>query len=140
MVSELRNQQKLARLGLNRVGREITIFRSDGNATENKYNKITDGDKTWSQVAVETGRLTYQSMSERATEASVMGGRVDTEQPLIMLRDDTEAREGDRIVFEGFGDGLFGDDTFDNSKSFTLDERVPMDVFILYKAGLVQDG
>lgn len=137
MAGEVLTGRKLFRVALNRTGETVTIYRADGTATENKYGKIEDGDRTFSKVTSEVGRLTYESMEERPTESRVQGGRVNTESPIILFRDDTQAREDDRVVFDGFGDGSFGSDVFGDARTYTLDERVPRDNYVAFKATLV---
>jgi len=107
-----------------RTGNEATIRRPDGNATENRYGKVTDTDVTYSAQATERFRRIYQTESEPGSEQFVAGGRVSDEEPGIAARYNTVAQEGDRLLFE-------------DGNEYTLDSRVDRDTHVEFRTTLV---
>lgn len=91
---------------------------------EDRYGKVNDTDKVFLDIGQGTAYRIYPSMEERASEASTLGGRIDTESPRIAFPRDTIAEEDDRV---GFPDG----------RKFVLDERVPMETHYEFRATLV---
>lgn len=109
-----------------RVGSEVQILRADQQATENRYGKVSDTDRTFSQVATEHARRMYESRGDEPQQQLVTGGRLDQETPIVAFKHDTEAEEGDRVEFP---DGT----------QYSLDRRVPKDTHVEYRTTMIQE-
>jgi len=107
-----------------RTGNEADILRPDGQATENRYGKVSDGDVNYTVEDTETFRRIYQSEVERGSEQLVIGGRLDDEEPRIAARHDTGAQEGDRLQF---ADG----------STYSLESRIGRDTHVEFRTTLV---
>lgn len=115
---------RLAHLMFRRTGSPVEIHRADGNATENKYGKISDVDQTYSKVADEYAKRMYGSYGERSREGSVEGGRVSEENARVAMMRDTEAQVDDHVIFP-------------DGSEYALDARVPRETHYEFKTTLV---
>lgn len=109
-----------------RIGKEVSITRPDQTATENQYGKVSDGDRTYSQVTTEHARRIYAQEGNEPQQQIVSGGRLSQETPRIAFKNDTQAQEGDRVTFPG-------------GNTYELDEQVPKDTHIEYRATKLQE-
>lgn len=126
MSLHLDSKRQHAEVVINRVGHDVTIERPDGSTTENKYNKRSSTDVTYTQVAQEVGRRLYRRDSDQPNEGGVSGGRVDTDNPRIALPFQTAAEEDDRVTFQN------------DNRTYVLDERIYYDTHAEFRATLVQ--
>lgn len=110
-------RERTADVALSRFGTEITIRRPDGTATLNEYGKIEDSDESYTQVATEFAVRWYRARDDYPGEATVDGGRVDTENPWLFLAADTQASEDDRVEFS------------DTGQVYVVDEMIPRQAY-----------
>lgn len=83
-----------------RVGRNITIRRPDGNASQNIFGKTPDTDKTFSTHSTDEYAYRFtQRDSEQLGGVRHQGGQIDSQEPRIMLGYDTDVQPGDLIDF-----------------------------------------
>lgn len=111
---------------LHRIGSEATIRRYDENAAVNQYGKVSDTDRTFSDLTTEYARRVYNSNTDRDSQQLVQGGRLDEDTPRIALTYDTQAQEDDRVVFP-------------DGQEYALDKKVPRDTHTEFRATLIQD-
>lgn len=117
------------RVALHRIGEPVTIEESDDPAT-NDYGKVEDEDRTWSEVEPNQKHVAhriYTGSDGRPNEVQVLGGRVDTDAPLIAFAADTVAKEGDHI-------------TFPDGETYSLDDTVPYRAYTAFRSTLLTDG
>ena len=107
-----------------RTGNEAAILRPDGSATENRYGKTSDGDRTYSAQGTEKFRRIYPYERERGSQQQVSGGRLDDEDPQIIAHYDTIAQEGDRLRFP-------------DGQEYNLDSRASRDTHVKFQTTLV---
>lgn len=117
-------KQRLGRVILNRVGKQVDVLRADGSATENKYGKIEDDERSYDVVGQETARRIYANESDRPGEADVTGGRLDSENPRILFGSGADVTDDDRVRFP-------------DNKVYVLDEEAPLDTHTSYRVTLV---
>lgn len=111
---------------LYRVGKEVDIARPDNVATENRYGKLSDQDRSYSDVDTEYARRMYNSGGQRDSQQLVQGGRLDQDTPRIAFMYDTVAQEGDRA-------------TFPSGQTYSLDKRIDRDTHVEFRATLIQE-
>lgn len=122
------SQGRLGKVMLKRVGVEGDITRPDGTATENRYGKIEDGDRTWADVATERVYPTYGGDNDLPSEARTTGGRINRESPTLAFATDTAAQEDDRVTMS------------DTGRTYVLIEKIPHELYTAYRANLVNDA
>lgn len=117
---------ELVKVMLNRVGMSADIDRPDGSASENKYGKIEDGDITWQSVGTETLYRQHLGSNDQPREESVVGGRVDRENPVVIAGRDTDVQEDDRL-------------TFSDGRRYRVDQKMPRQTHNEFRCTLI-DG
>lgn len=108
---------------LERVGRDATFY-SASEPAENKYGRQSDTDVTYTKEAVAPAYRVYDSGNDRANEASVLGGNVDIDSPVIAFPLDISASEGWKLQFP-------------DGKEYVLDEQVADRTHHEFRATLV---
>jgi hypothetical protein len=111
---------------LYRIGHEVTIRRYDENAAVNQYGKVSDTDRTYSDLTTEYARRVYNSNTDRDSQQLVQGGRLSEDTPRIAFTHDTAAEADDRVVFP-------------DGQTYVLDKEVPRDTHMEFRATLLQD-
>lgn len=109
-----------------RVGSPVSVLRAEQTATENRYGKVNDTDRTFSEVGNEHARRLYESSGNEPQQQLVTGGRLSQESPRIAFKHDTIAEEGDRVRFP-------------SGTEYVLDERVPRDTHVEYRSTMIQE-
>lgn len=109
---------------LKRSGNVVSVYRADGTASETKYHKTSDTDKTYSKIGEELGFRSYANDNAEPGYGEVTGGRVDTDSPRIALMAETDAQEGDRIEFP-------------DGKRYALDELIDRKAYSLFRSTLI---
>lgn len=109
-----------------RTGNEVTIKRDDGTASENRYGKVSDNDRTFSTVDTEYARRLYNSRGNRDSQQIVEGGRLDEDTPRIAFKHDTAAQENDHV-------------TFPSGQTYSLDKKSQRDTHTEFRATLLQN-
>lgn len=114
----------LAEIAFRRSGDIANVLREDGTATENKYGKVSDTDKSYSKVGETVAKLMYGSYDERRREDSVQGGKVRMETPRVAVPKDSIAQEDDLVEMP-------------DGERFQLDAKVTRETHNEFKATLL---
>lgn len=82
-----------------RSGTTADILQPDNNAPSNEYGKTDQSQAAFTKVAEEPARRVYNTRDDFPSNAYASGGRVDADEPTVMLPKDTVADEGYRVSF-----------------------------------------
>lgn len=107
-----------------RSGTTADILEPDGTATENEYGKTESSEETFTKVAEEPARRVYNTRDDFPAKAYATGGRVDDDNPLVLLKKDTVADEGYRV-------------SFPNGATYELDEELYFETHSEYRVTVI---
>jgi hypothetical protein len=122
-----RSNTTRAAIAIKRLGDKVIVRKPDGSATENKYGKVETNDVTYTDTEETYARRVYRFEDEFPAEAGVVGGRVDTDTPRILLPKDVEVNEEWRVHF------------INSDETYVLDEEIHREIMHEYPATLVSD-
>lgn len=107
------------------VGEPVDILQPDNTATENRYGKVSDTDRSFSKVDEEHARRIYETDNDEQSQQIVEGGRLDEDTPQIAMMHDTVADTGYHLRFP-------------DGSEYELDREVPKDTHTQFRATLIQ--
>lgn len=125
MTGELFDGKRdLVEIAFRRSGDIADVLREQGGATENKYGKISDTDKSYTKIGETVVKLMYGSYDERRREDAVQGGNVRMETPRVAVPKDTIAQEDDLVEMP-------------DGERYQLDAKVTRETHTEFKATLL---
>lgn len=126
MKRTLGGRGRLAEMAINRVGAGVTIKRLLSPPAENEYGKTPDSSPSdYDDVTTEVAHRIYASRNDFPNEARVTGGRIDSENPRLAFKEDTQAQEDDIVEFE------------DTGRQYVLDERIPRQTHVEFRSTFI---